>query len=101
MLDRLADSGELGRFGFILIATHAVIDEAIPQRSAVILSQTGLPDPLDQAMNHKPVYDGRLTAREIGRRWVLKAELVTLAASDTALGRYLGGEGFVGFTQRY
>ncbi|MGO9470697.1 MAG: tetratricopeptide repeat protein, partial [Isosphaeraceae bacterium] len=33
-LDRLAASGELGRFGFIHLATHGVIDEGIPTRSA-------------------------------------------------------------------
>ncbi len=98
-LDRLAASGELGQFGFIHLATHGVIDEAIPQRSAVILTQTGLPDPLEQVMNHKPVFDGRLTVREIQRGWDLKAELVTLSACETALGRNAGGEGFVGFTQ--
>ena len=64
-LDRLATSGELGRFGFIHLATHGVIDEAIPQRSAVILTQTGLPDPLEQVLHQKPVFDGRLSVREI------------------------------------
>ena len=98
-LDRLAASGELGRFGFIHLATHGVIDEAVPARSAVILTQTGLPDPLEQALNHKPVFDGRLSVREIQRGWDLKAELVTLSACETALGRDAGGEGFVGFTQ--
>ena len=98
-LDRLAASGELGRFGFIHLATHGVIDEAIPPRSAVILTQTGLPDPLEQVLNHKPVFDGRLSVREIQRSWDLKAELVTLSACETALGRDAGGEGFVGFTQ--
>ncbi|HKI20373.1 MAG TPA: CHAT domain-containing protein, partial [Isosphaeraceae bacterium] len=98
-LDRLAASGELGRFGFIHLATHGVIDEAIPQRSAVILTQTGLPDPLAQVMNHQPVFDGRLCVREIQQSWDLKAELVTLSACETALGRDAGGEGFVGFTQ--
>ncbi len=98
-LDRLAASGELGRFGFIHLATHGVIDEAIPVRSAVILTQTGLPDPLEQVLNHKPVFDGRLSVREIQRGWDLKAELVTLSACETALGRDAGGEGFVGFTQ--
>ena len=98
-LDRLATSGELSQFGFIHLATHGVIDEAIPQRSAVILTQTGLPDPLEQVMNHKPVFDGRLSVREIQRGWELKAELVTLSACETALGRDAGGEGFVGFTQ--
>jgi len=98
-LDQLAVSGELGRFGFIHLATHGVIDEGIPARSAVILTQTGLPDPLEQVLNHKPVFDGRLLVREIQHGWVLNAELVTLSACETALGRDAGGEGFVGFTQ--
>jgi len=98
-LDRLAASGELGQFGFIHLATHGVIDEDVPARSAVILTQTGLPDPLQQALSHKPVFDGRLSVREIQRGWDLKAELVTLSACETALGRDAGGEGFVGFTQ--
>ncbi len=98
-LDRLASSGELARFGFSHLATHGVIDEALPLRSAVILTQTGLPDPLEQVLNHKPVFDGRLSVREIQRSWDLKAELVTLSACETALGRDAGGEGFVGFTQ--
>ena len=65
----------------------------------MILTQTGLPDPLEQALNHKPVFDGRLSVREIQRGWELNAELVTLSACETALGREAGGEGFVGFTQ--
>ncbi len=98
-LDSVAASGELGRFGFIHLATHGVIDEGVPVRSAVILTQTGLPDPLEQVLNHKPVFDGRLSVREIQHGWDLKAELVTLSACETALGRDAGGEGFVGFTQ--
>jgi tetratricopeptide (TPR) repeat protein len=98
-LDRLAGSGELGRYGYIHLATHGLIDEAIPQRSAVILTQTGLPDPLVQVLKHQPVFDGRLTMREIQRGWELNAALVTLSACETARGPYAGGEGFVGFTQ--
>ncbi len=98
-LVRLAAAGELGTFGFIHLATHGVIDEAIPQRSAVILTQTGLPDPLEQVLDQKPAFDGRLSVREIQRGWDLKAELVTLSACETALGRDAGGEGFVGFAQ--
>ena len=98
-LDRLAASGDLGRFGFIHLATHGVIDEDTPTRSAVILTQTGLPDPLEQVLHQKPVFDGRLLVREIQHGWDLKAELVTLSACETALGRDAGGEGFVGFTQ--
>jgi hypothetical protein len=98
-LDRIAASGELGRFGFIHLATHGVIDEVVPVRSAVILTQIGLPDPLEQVLNHKPAFDGRLSVREVQRGWDLKAELVTLSACETALGPNAGGEGFVGFTQ--
>ena len=65
----------------------------------MILTQVGLPDPLDQALHDKPVFDGRLSVREIQHGWELKAELVTLSACETALGRDSGGEGFVGFTQ--
>jgi CHAT domain-containing protein/tetratricopeptide (TPR) repeat protein len=98
-LDRLAASGELGRFGFIHLATHGLIDEGVPQRSAVILTQVGLPDPLEQVLHQRPAYDGQLSVREIQRGWELKAELVTLSACETALGREAGGEGFVGFVQ--
>jgi hypothetical protein len=98
-IDRLASAGELKPYGFIHLATHGVIDEQMPARSAVILTQTGLPDPLEQALNRKPVFDGRVSVREIQRGWDLKAELVTLSACETALGREAGGEGFVGFTQ--
>jgi hypothetical protein len=98
-LDRMAASGALDRFAFLHLATHGLIDEAIPQRSAVILTQTDLPDPLTQVLGHQPVYDGRLTVREIQRTWKLKAELVTLSACETARGQFAGGEGFVGFTQ--
>ncbi len=65
----------------------------------MILTQTGLPDPLEQALGHKSVFDGRLLVREIQRTWDLKAELVTLSACETALGRESDGEGFVGFAQ--
>ena len=60
------------------------------------VTQIGLPDPLEQALANKPVFDGRLSVHEIQRSWDLKAELVTLSACETALGRDLGGEGFVG-----
>jgi CHAT domain-containing protein/tetratricopeptide (TPR) repeat protein len=98
-LDRLATSGALGQFAFIHLATHGLVDEAFPQSSAVILTLTGLPDPLTQVLNHQAAYDGRLAMREIQRSWDLKAELVTLSACETARGQFAGGEGFLGFTQ--
>ena len=99
-LDHMAALGKVGRSGFTPLATHGMIDEGVPARSAVILTKTGLPDPLEQVVNQKPVFDGRLSVREIQRGWDLKDELVNLSACQTALGRDAGGEGSVGFTRR-
>jgi len=44
-------------------------------------------------------FDGRLTANEILEHWKLNAELVTLSACESGLGRAGGGEGFLGFAQ--
>src|SRR5262249_32289700 len=41
-LDRIAASGELGRFGLVHLAAHGVIDEDVPGRSAIILTQAAL-----------------------------------------------------------
>jgi tetratricopeptide (TPR) repeat protein len=98
-LDELAGSGELGKYRYVHLATHGEVDEAFPLRSAVILSRDTLPDPQKQLLAGKPVYDGRLTAEEMLRSWNLDAELVTLSACQTALGKYEKGEGFVGFAQ--
>jgi CHAT domain-containing protein len=59
-----------------------------------------LPDPLEQVLNHRPVFDGQLTVREIQRGWELKAELVTLSACQTALGRDAGGRASWGSPRR-
>jgi CHAT domain-containing protein len=98
-LDELAASGALGKYRYLHLATHGDVDGAFPLRSAVILSRDTLPDPQQQLLAGKPVYDGRLTAEEMLRSWNLNTELVTLSACQTALGKYERGEGFVGFAQ--
>ncbi len=67
--------------------------------SAVVLAQDKLPDPVEQMLANKHPYDGRLTAQEVVDRWKLDADLVTLSACETGLGRPAGTEGFVGFSQ--
>jgi CHAT domain-containing protein len=98
-LDRLAGSKELASYRYIHLATHGDLDDRLPLQSAVILARDRLPDPLKQLEAGKPVYTGRLTAETVLERWDLHADLVTLSACETALGKYEGGEGFVGFTQ--
>jgi tetratricopeptide (TPR) repeat protein len=98
-LDALAGAGELGKYRYVHLATHGEVDNSRALRSAIILSRDDLPDPQQQLLAGKPIYDGRLTAEEMLRSWNLDADLVTLSACQTALGKYEKGEGFVGFAQ--
>ncbi len=96
-----AASGRLRGFDVIHLATHALIDDAAPERSALVLSQTDLPDPLEAALAGGRIYDGYLTVREIVREWRLDAELVTLSACQTALGKNTPGEGYIGLASGF
>jgi CHAT domain-containing protein len=98
-LCKLASEGRLAQFRYLHFATHGVLDGKSPLHSALILSQDQLPDPLKQVLVGKPTYDGQLTAEQMLRGWRLDADLVTLSACETGLGRYSGGEGYLGFSQ--
>jgi CHAT domain-containing protein len=98
MLDDFARSGELGKYRYVHLATHGTVDPRFRLRSAVILSRDQLPDPLKQLEAGLPIYDGRLTAEKVlHRQWKLNAELVTLSACQSALGKYELGEFHFGF----
>ncbi|HTU88670.1 MAG TPA: tetratricopeptide repeat protein [Gemmataceae bacterium] len=101
-LNDLAQRGELGKYRYVHLATHGEIDNVFPLRSAVILSRDRLPDDQQRTellLSGQPIPDGRLSAEDALRRWNLHADLVTLSACQTALGKYERGEGFVGFAQ--
>jgi CHAT domain-containing protein len=98
-LENLASADRLKEFDILHIATHGIIDDRIPMNSALMLSQSDLPDALTQALAGKKVYEGKLTARQIRQDWKLNAQLVTLSACQTGLGKYSAGEGFLGFSQ--
>src|SRR5262249_46760921 len=98
-LGAMAEAGELKTYRFLHLARHGEMDGRFPLRSALRLSRDALPDPARQLTEGKPLYDGRLTAAEVLRDWKLGAELVTLSACQSGLGKYERGEGFVGFAQ--
>jgi tetratricopeptide (TPR) repeat protein len=100
-LHRLARSDELARFRYIHLSTHGDVDFRSQMGSALLLSQNKLPDPRKQLEKGLPVFEGRLTAEEVLRRWRLDCELVTLSACNTGLGKYEVGEGYVGFPQAF
>jgi hypothetical protein len=100
-LERLARAGSLKRFRLIHLATHGEIDWRAPRRSALILAQDRLPDPVEQARHRRTVYDGRLRVAAILEGWDLDADLVVLSACQTGLGKEAGGEGLLGFAQAF
>jgi CHAT domain-containing protein len=100
-LEALRAQGELGRFAVIHLATHGKIDDLAPMNSRLLLAQDQLPDPATASSLERPIADGLLTAGEVLSTWRLHAELVTLSACQSGLGRPSGGEGFVGFAQAF
>ena len=80
---------KLDAFRYVHFATHGIVDEEKPARSGVILSLKG---------NEKE--DGVLQVTEI-MRLKLNADLVTLSACRTGLGRVVGGEGVLGLTRAF
>lgn len=96
---KLVQEGGLSQYRYLHFATHGVLDLQSPMRSALVLSQDRLPDALAQAVAGNTVYSGRVTAEQILRNWRLDADLVTLSACETGLGKFTGGEGYVGFSQ--
>ncbi|HQR35472.1 MAG TPA: CHAT domain-containing protein [Blastocatellia bacterium] len=87
-------SEPLEKYRYVHFATHALVDEEYPARSAIVLSApTG-----DEATDKKE--DGALQMAEV-MRLKLNADLVTLSACRTGLGRMLHGEGIIGLTRAF
>lgn len=74
-------------------ATHGLVDERLPLNSGLALT---IPEhPAEGQQN------GLLQAWEIFESLRLDADLVTLSACDTALGKDSGGEGLLGLTRAF
>jgi CHAT domain-containing protein/tetratricopeptide (TPR) repeat protein len=92
------ESDSLKRFAMIHIASHAIISDEAPERSFLVLSQCGLSDHPEYAARGEKKFDGLVSTREIINEWDLDAGLVTLSACETGLGKSVGGEGYIGFS---
>jgi CHAT domain-containing protein/Tfp pilus assembly protein PilF len=77
----------------IHFACHGLLDERFPLNSALALSIPEHPAPGQD--------NGLLQAWEIFESVRLDADLVTLSACDTALGKEVGSEGLVGLTRAF
>lgn len=100
-LRRLAETDALKKFDVIHLATHALVDSKNPERSALVLSQVDLPNAYEAAAHGDPIFTGLLTALDIVRDWKLEADIVTLSACETGLGKEVSGEGYVGFMHAF
>jgi CHAT domain-containing protein len=79
---------DLGAYRVLHFATHALIDEDRPDRSAILLA------PGDD------IEDGLLQAREV-LDFELRGAMVTLSACQSAGGRVLAGEGVMGLARSF
>jgi CHAT domain-containing protein len=82
---------ELSQYRYLHLATHGLLNSTHPELSGLVLSlvdQQGQPQ------------DGFLRLHEI-YNLKLNAELVTLSACQTALGKDIRGEGLVGLTRGF
>jgi tetratricopeptide (TPR) repeat protein len=95
VVQEMARSGKLKGFRYLHFATHGRDDWASAYHTALLLA----PDPDRSADPLAVNTDGEITAEEIARTWNLDADLVVLSACESGLGRYAGGEGFLGFAQ--
>jgi CHAT domain-containing protein/Tfp pilus assembly protein PilF len=78
---------------YLHFASHAVLDERFPLNSALALTIPARPAE-SQA-------NGLLQAWEIFEQMRIDADLVTLSACETGLGKEMGGEGLVGLTRAF
>ena len=79
----------LSDYKIIHFATHALIDDKKPARSAIVLS-----------LDPNPKEDGFLQMREVFNL-KLNADLVTLSACQTGLGQLIRGEGIEGLNRAF
>ena len=100
VLHDLARDGRLSGYALLHFSTHALSDAARPARSALMaIADASAGDAA--VLEHAAAQDGALSAVEIADTWKLRAELVTLSACETALGREVAGEGYVGIAQSF
>lgn len=87
--EELIKKGELAKYDYIHFATHGIANSQYPELSGLLLSQH------ENSEEDGILYTGEIMGLE------LKADLVTLSACETALGKKIEGEGVRGLTSAF
>lgn len=87
--EELIKKGELGKYDYIHFATHGIVNSQYPELSGLLLAQN------KQSPEDGILYTGEIFGLD------LKAQLVTLSACETALGKRVEGEGVRGLTSAF
>lgn len=87
-------------FNYFHFAGHCIINSKAPMQSALLLAKKVAKKTLStfDAKDNEIANNDRLTVEDLLNRQMEHIELVTLSACETALGRFLKGEGMMGFT---
>ncbi len=86
-----SEKGLLSKYKYLHFAVHGFVVPEIPELSALVLSNAG---------TNIGGTDGYLMAHEVAKL-NLNADVVTLSACETALGKIYPGEGVVGLAQSF
>jgi CHAT domain-containing protein/tetratricopeptide (TPR) repeat protein len=84
-LRRLQDTGDLGRYRYVVFSTHGYLDRQNPELSGIVLSQLDVNDG----------EDGYLRTPEIASL-DFRSDLVFISACETGVGKWVSGEGLLG-----
>ena len=89
--ERVKSTGKNVRY--LHFATHGLLNERFPLDSALVLT---IPEHSVEGQDN-----GLLQAWEVFEKLRIDADLVTLSACETGLGKEMGGEGLVGLTRAF
>ena len=92
----LASNRALSGFQLIHFAAHSAVRDDAYGSSALLFAPAD--SDIETRAAPTPANPDRLTMDEISRSWRLDADLVTLAACQSALGRFLSSDGFFGLS---
>jgi len=88
--EEVMKSGDCRQFKNLHFATHGFIDDRVPALSGLLLAPSRNPEGEDGFLRLNEVFQLKLDA-----------QLVTLSACETALGKQVRGEGMIGLTRAF